>query len=273
LGLFGYNFNKPGPGISKDQPKLKPFPLFFSILFRKFSELVKLNLLFCIPVLISLVIIYLLKYITNIPFILFSPIILISPFVAGLAFVTRNYVREEHAFIFSDFMDAVKQNFKAFLINGVICYFGYIIFSVAISYYLAECKNNSLFYFLFAVCIFVLIIFVFAQYYVPVSIVTFDLNLKQIYKNSLIFSIIGLWRNLLITFILLIVFGGLYILLYMVPVSLFFIVLFVFLFLFSFCMFLINFIVYPLIDKSMIQPFQKDREDDVNDNDTGENND
>ena len=37
--------------------------------------------------------------------------------------------------------------------------------------------------------------------------------------------------------------------------------------LFAFCMFLINFTVYPLIDKNMIQPYLKDNESPKHDND------
>ena len=35
-----------------------------------------------------------------------------GPFTAGLSYVTRNWARDEHAFIWSDFKDAVKENWK-----------------------------------------------------------------------------------------------------------------------------------------------------------------
>ena len=50
MGLFGFgNYDKPGPGVSKDEPP-KAAPIrFFEILARKFSKLVQLNLIFMIP--------------------------------------------------------------------------------------------------------------------------------------------------------------------------------------------------------------------------------
>lgn len=47
-----------------------------------------------------------------------------------------------------------------------------------------------------AVCCILSILMLFAQYYIPVMIVTFDLKLRHIYRNAFIFSIMGLLRNL-----------------------------------------------------------------------------
>jgi hypothetical protein len=49
------------------------------------------------------------------------PAITISgPGQAGLAYVTRNWARDEHAFVFSDFKDAVKENWKQSLLFSLI---------------------------------------------------------------------------------------------------------------------------------------------------------
>ncbi len=270
MGLFNNNYNRPGPGVSKDEPEQKPFPRFWAILFRKFSNLVKLNLIFCIPILIAAILIHFLGNVLP-SVLLFLPLILVSPFVAGLTFVTRNYVREEHAFVLSDFADAVKHNWAAFLINGIICYAGYVILSIAITYYMAQVKLNYLFYLPLSICIGISIFFIFSQYYIPVMIITFDLKLKQIYKNAFIFSIVGLWRNLLLTVILAVIFFGLYILILLMPLTMILAVAFAIFILFSFCMFLINFMVYPLIDKMMIQPYKERNNGTSNDIDFSDN--
>ena len=44
--------------------------------------------------------------------ILIPCIALTGPFTAGMSYVTRNWARDEHAFIWSDFRDAVKENWK-----------------------------------------------------------------------------------------------------------------------------------------------------------------
>jgi uncharacterized membrane protein YesL len=260
LSLFNFNYNKPGPGVNKNEPKKKPFFLFWTLFSRKFFNLMKLNLLFCIPVVGAIFLIDSLSGILP-SILIFAPLILISPFIAGLTLVTRNYVREEHAFILSDFIDAFKHNWAAFLINGIICYAAYIILSISISYYWANISVNSLFFIPLSICIGITILFVFAQYYIPIMIVTFDLSFIQIYKNAFIFSILGLWRNLLLTVLLGTISLVLYILILLMPLTLIFSILFAILLLFSFYMFMINFTVYPLIDKMMIQPYQNKQKD------------
>ena len=53
LGLFG-NYDKPGPGVDKDEPKKAAPVRFFEILWRKLSKLVQLNLTFMILSLIHI---------------------------------------------------------------------------------------------------------------------------------------------------------------------------------------------------------------------------
>ena len=261
MSLFNNNYNKPGPGVNKDEPKKKPFPLFWTILFRKFTDLVKLNLLFCIPLVIVLALTYFLSSV--LPSVLsYLPLVLISPFLSGLTLVTRNYVREEHAFVMSDFIDAVKQNWRAFLLNGVIIYVAYVILSVSINYYATQMKSNSILIVPLALCIGIAILFLFAQYYISVMLVTFDLKFKLVYKNAFIFSILGLWKNLLLTVILAAIVLIFYILSMLMPLTVIIAILLAILILFSFCMFLINFTVYPLIDKMMVQPY-KEKNDEI----------
>lgn len=257
MGLFQINYNRPGPGVYKNQPKKKSFFLFWEIFFRKFWKLIQLNLLFCIPVAAVFLLMFLLGSLSNLAIVVDLPVILIFPFIGGLAMVTRNYAREEHAFLFSDFKDAVKNNWAAFLANGIISYAVYMILSISVSYYYAQIKSNTIYLVPFALCIAIAMVFIVAQYYIPVMIITFDLKLSQIYKNAMIFSVIGLWRNLLLTVLLGILLFALYLLFNLMPLTILIAVCLLLLLVFSFCMFLVNFTVYPLIDKMMIQPYQE----------------
>ncbi len=260
MALFHSNYNKPGPGVRKDEPEKKPFFRFFELFFRKFWNLIQLNLVFCVPVIIAAFLIYALSYVTSLSIIVFLPLIFVSPFAAGLTIVTRNYAREEHAFILSDFWDAVKNNWAAFLINGIVCYAAYFIFSVAISYYTAQLATNNIFFIPLALCIGISILFLFAQFYVPIMIITFDLKLNKVYKNAFIFSIVGLWRNLLLVALFAVLAFVFYILINLMPLTLILAMALGIFILFSFCMFLVNFTVYPLIYKNMIQPYENTEE-------------
>jgi hypothetical protein len=88
-------------------------------------------------------------------------------------------------------------------------------------------------------------------------IITFDLKMKDVYKNAFIFAIVGLWRNILISVIFAVLIFGMYILLFLSPLTLIIAILLMIFILFSLFMFLTNFAVYPLIDRIMIQPYQK----------------
>lgn len=256
MALFHMNYDRPGPGVRKDEPEKKAVPRFFSIFARKFTALVELNLLFSAIAAAAVAVAWLLRNAVPETVLWLIPVLLVSPFLAGLTLVTRNYVREEHAFLLSDFWDAVKGNWKAFLLNGAVCCALYLVLSVSIRFYYAMLPSGNLYFIALCLCIAVAFLLISAEYYVPVMIVTFDLKLGQVYRNALIFSIVGLGRNVLLTALLAVLFFALYLTQLTAP-SLVLGLLFVFLLLFSLCMFLVNFTVYPLIDRLMIRPYRK----------------
>lgn len=270
MGLFSINYNKPGPGVSKDAPVKKPFFRFWEVYFRKFFDLIKLNMLFAIPTAVTIVLVFAFGFFISginqsLSFLGYLPFVLLSPFVAGLTFVCRNYAREEHAFILSDFWDAVKNNWKQFLVNGLICYVFYMLMSVAISFYSTQVQQNSLLYVPLVVCLVLAFLFICAQFYIPVMIITFDLSLSKIYKNALIFAIIGLWRNLMLIAII-----GVFILVAVIfflvlpPLAIMVLLVLLIFWAFGFFGFLVNFAVYPLLVKYIIKPYEKEQEDKKN---------
>lgn len=258
MGMFN-NYAKPGPGVRKDAPKQKAIPRFFSVFKRHFFDLCKVNLLFCIPAAVVTVLIIALNHVYPYPIVDFLPVILLFPFIGGLTFVTRNYAREEHTFIFSDYMDAVKQNWSTFLLDGILCYVVTVLLSVAIPFYWNSGKNGILSAIASGLCIVIALLFLFSQYYVPVMIVTFNLKLHQILKNSLIFAILGLGRNLLLTLLLGILFFLCYVTLVAPSVLSIIMPLFAVFLMFSYASFLVNFAAYPLVDKYMVQPYLKNQ--------------
>lgn len=265
LGIFGGNYSRPGPGVRKDEPQKPPFIRFWQLFFRKLSKLIELNLLFLIPVVIVCALIFGIAFlgVTQSPLsvlvnspLSYLPVILLSPFVAGLTMITRNFAREEHAFIFSDFMDAVKKNWKPFFINGIICYIFVSIIYVALRYYIAMSGKGWMFVIALSISILVSVIFLFAQYYIPVMIITLDLTLKQIYRNAIIFAILGLWRNLMLTVIFAVLFFANFVAFYIqMPLTVLIAITLIILIAFSFISYLVNFAVYPLIEKMIIKPY------------------
>ncbi len=184
MGLFSLkpDYVSDGPGVSKNAPKKHRFFLFFEVLFNKFFKLINLNFIY---------------------FLSLFTIIGIGPATAGMTYVLRNFSREEHAFVWLDFKDAAFKNFKQSFIVALINFLGFGVLICSDFYYgsvYLKIDSPSLFHLLpFAVSMFATVIFLFMQYYLYIMIVTFDLNLKQLYKNALIFAFYGFPKNLITT--------------------------------------------------------------------------
>ncbi len=241
--------SKAGPGVSKNEPEKTAFFRFFELYFRKFFKLIVANLLY---VLVSL------------------PIVTRGLAEAGLTFVTRNYVREKHVFLPADFFATIKKNWKAALGVGILD----TVVSIVLIYDLWFFGNNLLraeeFSFatmlMMAAVMMVCIVVSFARYYVYIQLITFRLTVKQILKNSLLLAFAGLKRNIILSLLLLLVYAGpICIALFMVPEIAIVLcgVIYLF-FLPAFQSFLTQFTVFPLIEKTMIEPYYREHpEEDI----------
>ena len=69
-----------------------------------------------------------------------------GPFTPGLCYVTRNWARDEHAFIFSDFKDAVKSNWKQGLLTGFITGLVPLVAYVCWDFYSSMANQSSTLY-------------------------------------------------------------------------------------------------------------------------------
>lgn len=250
MGFLGIgNYNKPGPGVSKDEPQKKGFFLFFELYFRKFWKLMEANMLFvvcCIPFFIptGLVVAFMpgnviASYISMIFY------IGIAPMLAGYTYILRNFARQEHAFLWMDFKDTIKNNWKQSLIIGLIDLIVYFVGIVSVTFYFNNISKNGIIIIPFVLAVLFMVLFTFMQYYMFVMLITFNLTVKQIIKNAAIFSIAGLGRNLLITLFLalLVLFNYIWF-----PPSLILILTMGL----SLAGFIINFNVWPVIKKFMI---------------------
>ncbi len=248
-GFFGMNnYAKAGPGISKDEREKHSFFNFFDIYFRKFFKLMQINMIFfitCLPFFIPYIFINILagKYILPV-YLSMIPFIGVAVMVSGFTYIMRNFAREDYAFVWLDYKDTIKSNWRQSLAIGTIDFFVFSICYFLIRFYDSQLKVHSFFVIPLILCFFIAVIFLFMQYYIFVMLITFNLSIKQLLKNALIFSIAGLTRNLVIT-----LFSGLLIyLVYELPIA----CVFVPFILLSTIGLIINFGVWPLIKRVMI---------------------
>ena len=122
--------------------------------------------------------------------VLLVPAIAITgPFTAGLAYVTRNWSRDEHAFIFSDFMDAVKANWKQGLLTSVITGLVPLLLYVCNVFYGDMAQRSWVFLIPQCVAMVAGVLWLCALLYMYPQMVTYRLKYGQLVRNSLIMTI------------------------------------------------------------------------------------
>ena len=151
MGLFKLNYDKPGPGVSKNAPQKRRFVVFFELLGRNFWKILRVNYLFllcCVPICVLIYVFGMLfSGMSNSVlglFLVFSPLILLSFPLLGMTYICRNFVREEPSFIWYDFFHQIKLNFKVTLLHGVVNYLVLFFGLVAIRYYYMAQATNAL---------------------------------------------------------------------------------------------------------------------------------
>ena len=115
----------------------------------------------------------------------------------GTAYVLRNLCRGgEAVFPFSDFVYAVKRNYKQAIPMGIID--GLILMLLSYNIYtMILTTTNFWSSTMLWMNIAIFLIYFLMRFYIYVLMVTFDLTMGKIIKNSLIFTMLGIKRNLL----------------------------------------------------------------------------
>lgn len=114
---------------------------------------------------------------------------------AGTAYILRNIAMGEPVFVWGDFWYAVKRNYKQAIPFGIID--GIINAVLIFNLYTTVTSSDFLVSMMFWSNVVLFILYFFMRCYIYVQMVTFDLTVFKILKNSLIFSLIGLKRNIL----------------------------------------------------------------------------
>ena len=110
-----------------------------------------------------------------------------GPFTAGISYVTRNWARDEHAFIWSDYWDAVKGNWKQGLITSVITGFVPLLMYVCVSFYGEMASNSNPLFIIPQMLVLVMsVLWLCSLMYIYPQMVTYSINYKGLVRNSLI---------------------------------------------------------------------------------------
>ena len=259
-GFFGlFNYAKEGPGVAKNAPKKRAFFAFMDIYGRKFWQLAVAGLLWSVTSL---------------------PIVTCGWADAGLTRITRSFSREKHAFLKEDFFESVKKNRRPALIVGIIN----LVITLILIYNLitlipimipglyllvgwaqedipAARDLTTLETIVMIVSLMGYVTFTWMKYYIPFLLITFKLKIKQIYKNAFLFAGANMKVNLLISVILIALYGVLgFVVLATANTEVNYLVLTIVLALCvsivpAFRSFLIQYSIFPCIKKLIIDPY------------------
>lgn len=244
MGLFQPNYNKPGKGVDESAPQKRSFFRFWELFGRKLGKLVKINLIYAVALIPTLILgLFLAGFITG-PILsddsvrenmfsiatqlsetmkipaaelcdkilliidavgrvvisyLFASLWGMGPATAGATIVWRNFSREEHAWLWSDFKDAAKNNFKQATAVFLFDVIAWIVFCFAIRVYASTTGLLSVLQYIVWV---IAIIYTMMHFYLYPMMITFELSLKDLYRNALIFAIGKLPSNILVLVVL-----------------------------------------------------------------------
>lgn len=124
----------------------------------------------------------------------------------GATYCARGMFRGDPVFIWSDFTHAVKRNLWQGLLVGVLDTVCISVLIFDFIYFSNVGGTFTLDFFYFAI-LGVCLIYMFMRYYIYMIIVTFDISFYKLLKNSLIFSILGIKRNLMVLLAIAVVAG------------------------------------------------------------------
>lgn len=135
---------------------------------------------------------------TSIVFMLLTALLLFTWGYAncGMSYVIRNMQRGEPVFMFADFKETIKKNKLQGMLLGILD----IAFIFLIVYDLEFFRINAGVYMyavLFYVMMFIAVVYMIMRFYMYLLLVTFDLSIFKILKNSFLFVFIGIKRNIL----------------------------------------------------------------------------
>lgn len=234
MGLFP-NYSNAGPGIPKMPQEKRGIVKFLEVFGRHFWDLIFLNLLyivFCIPVLTF------------------------GPATAALFKVARNYSQERSCFMFHEFWKTFKSSFKQSFVTGIVDILLIIWLPFMIVFYYNFSKVYSWGKILVVLSISLMLIIYIMHFYIYLLIVSTNLKLKQIAKNSFLLASIGMKKTLISFFaIVALLVIMLLILLSASNIGVIIDLVIISALLFSGSAFVISYNCYPIIRKYVIQPY------------------
>ena len=177
-----------------------------------------------------------------------------GPLTAGFVYIERNFAREEHAWLLSDFFEKTKESLKygfMLLILDLIVFSGGMI---SIRFYMMQSTHSPIFIVPQVILFLLLLIYTMMHTYFYQFLVTFRLNFRELIKNSFLMVMIKFPMNFLL---MLTVVAITVLLMYIYPGLLLLLIPFIYV---SFTGFILNFYASNMIKRNFIDPYEQKEE-------------
>lgn len=221
MSIFSNFYTKPGPGVSPDMPEKKGIKRYFEIFLRHFWDLLKVNLLYVIASIPMFVICYisidffdifslesvaasngwsdtykiLISYISTMIVILCGS----GPASGALSYIMNCISNEKGIFIWLDFKDYFQQCFKkGMIVAAMDVLLVTIALPLALRFYYVYYLNtaNWIYFIIFLIIALATVIYITMHIYIYPFMATMELKLSDIFKNSLIMTLIYIPQNI-----------------------------------------------------------------------------
>lgn len=173
-----FNYNKEGRGVTKEEVAAEsPLKRFGTEFLHRFWQLVLLNVLYLVACV---------------------PIITIGPATAAMNYVCRNFSQAKPVSFFTDFIEKCKEHFKQGVAVFLIQLFAGALLISSFMMWTSSGWNVSEGWRTAAVIVIFLVgyLFLCGSFYLYPMMVSFDLTVKQLFRNSFILVVTQLWRNI-----------------------------------------------------------------------------
>ena len=189
----------------------------------------------------------------------------------GVTYVLRGLVRGDASFMLNDYFYAIKRNWKQGFFLGLLD--AAVIFFLGFDFiYFQGMLGTFTMDLMYFAIIALGILYFFMRFYIYHLQITFELSIRKILKNALIFTTLGVKRNLMaflgmvcftaisagLVAMIVLLFG-----LNLIPLPL----MLVLLIYFAATAFMAAYAAYPIIDRYMIAPYAKDENEDEDEED------
>lgn len=174
----------------------------------------------------------------------------------GSTYVLRGIVRGDAVFVGSDFFYGIKRNFWSGLGLGALDFFIMGLLAFDWIFFYNQLGYSFLFNVLYVILMLIIVLYFFMRFYIYPMFITFKLSLRKLLKNALIFTALGVKRNIMALLgiaVLTVLNGALVVLL--IPRGIVFPLILPFVHYLAFTSFMIVYASYPVLQKYMIDPY------------------